>query len=169
MNNRLILILSLTILFTVSQAYGQIDPSNIYLFDLQKTSDTTFAFNNPRYITNFNSRGYNNQPSFVGNDQIYITVQYPGEKQTDLYLLDLETQEKIKVTDTPEGEFSPNLMPTRYQFSAVRQEINGRDTLQRLWQFPLDRLSNGKPVFKYLNKIGYYHWLNLFLCMPVSL
>ena len=139
---------------------GQIESSNIYLFKLQKTSDTTFNFNSPTYLTSFNPRGYNNQPSFIGNDQIYLSVQYPGDSQTDLYLLDLETQEKIKVTDTPEQEFSPNLMPTRYQFSAIRQEFSGRDTLQRLWQFPLDRLSNGKPIFKYLNRIGYYHWMN---------
>ncbi len=144
----------------ITLSNAQVEPANIYLFDLQKTSDTTFAFNNPRYITSFNPRGYNNQPSFVGNDQIYLSVQYPSDNQTDLFLLDLSSNEKIKVTDTPEQEFSPMLMPTRYQFSAIRQEFSGRDTLQRLWQFPLDRLSNGKPIFKYLNRIGYYHWIN---------
>ena len=141
-------------------AHAQVQPSNVYMFDMQRTSDTTYVFNNPQWLTYFNESGYNNQPSFFGMDKIYITVQEPGDNQTDLYELDLRNQSKSKVTETPEGEYSPQLMPTRYQFSAVRQEISGRDTLLRLWQFPTDRLSNGKPVFKYINGIGYYHWLN---------
>ncbi len=140
--------------------FAQLDPSNIYLFEMVPTSDTSFAFNNPKYLTYFNANGYNNQPAFIDDNRIYISVQVPGEPQPDLYELDLKAETKIKVTETVEGEFSPELMPTRYQFSAIRQEVGDRDTVLRLWEFPLDRLSNGKPIFKYLNKIGYYHWIN---------
>ncbi len=152
--------LLLVMLCVASFVHAQVEPSNIYLFDMTRTSDTTYAFNNPRWLTHFNETGYNNQPAFFDMEKLYITVQEPGDNQTDLYLLDLRTQTKVKVTETAEGEYSPALMPTRYQFSAVRQEISGRDTLLRLWQFPIDRLSNGKPVFKYINGIGYYHWIN---------
>lgn len=144
----------------IAKMHAQIEPSNVYLFDITQTSDTTFEFTNPRYLTNYNPRGYNNQPAFLNETELYITSQEPGNSQTDLYLLDMLSETKYKITETPEGEFSPNLMPTRYQFSAVRQEIVGRDTIQRLWEFPVDRLSDGKPIFKYLNNIGYYHWIN---------
>ena len=147
-------------ILAIQIANAQIEPSNIYLFDLRQTSDTTYDFLNPRYVTAFNPRGYNNQPAFLNETELYLSVQYPESNQTDLYVLDMRTNTKYQVTETPEGEFSPQLMPTRYQFSAVRQEIAGRDTLQRLWEFPVDRLSDGKPIFKYLNNIGYYHWLN---------
>ena len=152
--------LVMVVVCIASYVHAQIEPSNIYLFDMRRTSDTTYVFNNPQWLTYFNESGYNNQPAFFGLDKIYFTAQEFGENQTDLYELDLRNQTKCKVTETPDGEFSPQLMPTRYQFSAIRQEISGRDTLLRLWQFPTDRLSNGKPVFKYINGIGYYHWLN---------
>ena len=84
----------------------------------------------------------------------------PNESQTELYLLDLLKQTKVKVTETHEGEFSAKRMPDYYNFSAIRQELNGRDTLLRLWQFPIDRLDNGHPVFKYITNIGYYNWLS---------
>lgn len=147
------------VLFAASLS-AQIQPSNIYVFEMKKLSDTTYAFNKPRYLTSFNSNGYNNQPEFFDANKLYITAQLPFDNQSDLYELNLDNQTKVRVTETPEGEFSPKLMPTRYQFSAIRQEISGRDTLLRLWEFPMDRLSNGKPVFKYLNGIGYYQWLN---------
>ena len=152
--------LFLVVVCMAGYVHAQVEPSNIYLFEMRRTSDTTYAFNNPQWLTFFNESGYNNQPAFFGLDKLYITVQEPGDNQTDLYELDLRNETRCKVTETPEGEYSPQLMPTRYQFSAVRQEISGRDTLLRLWQFPTDRLSNGKPIFKYINGIGYYHWLN---------
>jgi hypothetical protein len=115
---------------------------------------------NPQYLTNFNPDGYNNHPNFFSEDELYLSVQSPYDPQPDLYLLDLNRKTRTRVTSTPSGEFSPARMPDYYNFSAVRQEIVGRDTFLRLWQFPVDRLTNGKPVFKYLNGIGYYDWIN---------
>ncbi len=141
-------------------AKAQIKPSNIFLFDVRQTSDSTFDFTKPKFLTEFNASGYNNHPSFFSNKELFISCRLPGESQPDLYALDLEQLTKTQVTKTPEGEYSPFRMPDFYSFSAVRMEIAGKDTVQRLWQFPVDRLSNGQPVFKYLNKIGYYQWLN---------
>ncbi len=141
-------------------AAAQLPKSNVYLFDLRQVSDSTFEFSKPRYLTHFNSRGYNNQPAFFSNNELYLSLQMPYESQPDLYLFDLDKKTKTKVTETVEGEFSPSRMPDYYNFSAIRQEFQGRDTLLRLWQFPIDRLSNGKPVFKYLTGIGYYNWIN---------
>jgi hypothetical protein len=142
------------------QAEAQLPKSNIYLFDVKQVSDSTYNFTNAKWLTQFNERGYNNQPSFFSPTQLYISVQTPNEDQSDLYMLDLNKKTKVKITETPEGEFSAKRMLDYYSFSAIRQEYTGRDTLTRLWQFPIDRLSNGHPVFKYLTNIGYYHWLS---------
>ncbi len=131
--------------------------SNIYLFDIQKKNEREIQFSNPVYLTEFNSRGYNNQPTFVSSGELFFTTQYPNEKQTDIYLLDLYRKTKSQVTQTLESEYSPSVTPDRFSFSAVRVEADGT---QRLWQFPVDRLSNGKPVFKYVNNVGYFQWLN---------
>lgn len=138
---------------------AQTPTSNIYLFDLNVKVDT-IEFVNPKYLTDFNASGYNNHPAFFSDDELYISSQLPTEAMPELYLLNLNDKTKTKVTSTIEGEYSPFRMPDYFSFSAIRQQVNGRDTLLQLWQFPIDRLGNGKPVFKYLTKIGYYYWIN---------
>lgn len=141
-------------------ALAQLPQSNIYLFQVKQVTDSLYEFTEPQYLTAFNPNGYNNQPSFFSNDELYISSQLPSMQQPELYLLNLKDQTKLRVTETAEGEFSPARMPDFYSFSAIRQEYLGQDTVIRLWQFPLDRLTNGKPVFKYLQGIGYYSWIN---------
>lgn len=139
---------------------AQLPQSNIYMFNMKQVSDSTFQFTQPKYLTHFNANGYNNQPVFFNAKDLYITVQEPNSNQSDIYLLDLDQGTKVKVTDTKASEFSPQRMPSYFNFSTIRQEVNGSDTILRLWQFPIDRLTNGKPVFKYITNIGYYRWLN---------
>ncbi len=144
--------------FSLTALSGQ--ASNIYMFDLNHPADTVFDFRNPRYLTSFNSEGYNNHPSFFDENVLYISSQKPGELQPEVYRLDLSNRTVAQVTQTQEGEYSPVRMPDYYNFSAVRMEFQGRDTLIRLWQFPIDRVTNGRPIFKYMPNIGYYCWLN---------
>ncbi|MEL6718285.1 MAG: hypothetical protein AAFP82_06190 [Bacteroidota bacterium] len=151
------LILLLSSLLIASTVFAQDVESNIFLFDIQKKSERDFAFKNPQYLTDFNPLGYNNQPKFFNSGEIYISVKEPNEEQTEIYQLNLYRKSKSKVTETAESEFSPTLMPDLFNFSAVRVEQNGD---QRLWQFPVDRLDNGKPIFKYVTNIGYHHWIN---------
>lgn len=139
---------------------AQLQTSNIYMFNMKQVSDSVFQFSNPQYLTAFNATGYNNQPEFFNNDELYITCQLPAMQQPELFLLNLKARTKIRVTETVEGEFSAQRMPDFFNFSAIRQEYVNRDTVVRLWQFPIDRLTNGKPVFKYLQGIGYYCWVN---------
>lgn len=155
---RPLLIVCSLLICTCLQAQ-QLPRSNVYLFDLLQT-DSSINLRNPQYLTSFNPNGYNNHPAFFSDSELYLSVQSPYEQQPELYLLDLTRKTKTRVTSTPAGEFSPARMPDYYSFSAIRQEINGQDTVLRLWQFPIDRLTNGKPVFKYLTGIGYYLWLN---------
>jgi len=140
--------------------FAQLPKSNVYLFQLDQKNDTLFELSKPQYLSNYNYKGYNNQPAFVNVNEVYMTVQLPGENQTDIFGFNLRERSKTQITSTREGEFSPQLMPDRYNFSCIRQEFSGVDTIQRLWQFPIDRLSPGKPVFKYVKNIGYYHWIN---------
>lgn len=155
-----ILLLVFVVVCSLEGQTQVIQKSNIYLFDLKIVGDTAIQFSKPRYMTNFNAQGYNNHPAFFGTNELYASVQMPNERQPDLYVFDLEKKTKTRVTQTAEGEFSPMLMPSGFSFSAVRQEFSPKDTTQRLWEFPMDRLSNGKPVFKYQNNIGYYFWIN---------
>ncbi len=149
------------LLFSAQQATLKAQSGNqIYLFDIIRSSDTTYTFSKPKLLTQFNPEGYNNQPSFFSDQEIYLSVRMAADNQTDIYAMDLDKKTLAQVTETREGEFSPKRTPDYYYFSAVRQEFINGDTIQRLWQFPIDRMSEGKPLFKYINNIGYYQWVD---------
>jgi hypothetical protein len=149
--------------FAVS-AWSQSAPlpkSNIYLFKVEQSeADGSLSFMEPRYLTAFNPNGFNNNPSFFSEKELYIASKEPSAAQADLYKLNLESKTRQQVTATPETEFAPEIMPGGYDFSAVRIEKDGRKEVYRLWQFPVDQLTNGKPVFKYIEGIQEYLWLN---------
>ena len=83
---------------------GQLQTSNIYMFNMKQVSDSVFQFSNPQYLTAFNAAGYNNQPEFFNNDELYITSQLPAMQQPELFLLNLQTRTKIRVTETVDEE-----------------------------------------------------------------
>ena len=152
----ILLLLALAVCFG-APAYAQ--KSNIYLFEIAQEGGN-IKLSKPRYLTGFNAQGYNSDPSFFSPNELYITVRQPQATQTDIYKLDLQTRSKTQVTATTESEYTPARMPEYYNFSALRQEREGRDSVLRLWQFPVDQLTNGKPIFKYLTGIKNYLWLN---------
>lgn len=138
---------------------AQISTSHVYLFQL-KTEGEALRLTSPKMLTSFNPIGYNNQPYWVSNEELYLTVRSLRDtSQTDIYALNLTKGTKMRVTATKESEYSPMLTPNAYFFSAVRVESDA-DRTQRLWQFPIDRLEKGKPVFPTIRNIGYYHWIN---------
>lgn len=133
--------------------------TDVYAFSMKKLNDTTYNFSNPRFLTNFNMDGYNNQPHFFKENELYLTVQFPDATQTDIFSLNLDNNELTQITATVEGEYSPTIMPDRNDFSAVRVEADGKST-QRLWKFPMNRSTMGEPVFKHIEGVGYHHWLS---------
>ena len=140
-------------------AQNDIPSTNIYLFEIDQENDTLFNFTNAKFLTNFNTDGYNNQPCFIRDNELLFSARTAGQNQNDIYLLDLEKGTKLQITKTAESEYSPILMPDKFHFSSVRVELDDNGT-QRLWRFPLSRQNNGKPVFDYLVDIGYHEWLD---------
>ena len=152
----------LVTIFCVQMSFGQIDlpPTQVYLLQMEK-ADSTFIFTKPQLLTSFNPGGYNNQPFFLTNQELLLTVGKEAEHQTDIYLLNLQRKSLLRLTKTPESEYSPKVTPDKLYFSVVRVETDAERT-QRLWKYPLDRKDKGRPVFRFLRGIGYYHWLDAF-------
>ncbi len=132
--------------------------SNILLFSLTKSADSTWRLDSPRFLNVFNRGGYNNQPNFFGNNELWLTAQFPKDTtQTDLIALDLLLKTQTFVTATPTtAEYSPTPMPGGKRFSAIRVEEDGN---QRLWSFPLDHSDNGRAEFPKIYNVGYHCWL----------
>ncbi|HRI58727.1 MAG TPA: hypothetical protein PK228_03365 [Saprospiraceae bacterium] len=139
-------------------AAQRLDHTDLLLFSMQKTADSMWQATAPRFLTAFNPHGYNNQPAFFSNNELYLTVQMAGDTtQTDIYALDVWVKTQTRITATPAtAEYSPTLMPGGRRFSAVRVEEDGN---QRLWSFPLDRSDNGRPEFPGILNVGYHCWL----------
>ncbi len=146
-------------IFSIWLSAQDIPQTNVYAFKMQQLSDTIYNFSQPRFLNTFNPNGYNNQPSFIDSNTLYLTVQFPNESNTNIYALDLSNNQKIQITATIESEYSPTLMPDKTYFSAVRVEVDGERT-QRLWKFPTDRSSMGEPVFRNIQEVGYHCWVN---------
>jgi hypothetical protein len=126
---------------------------DIFVVDVT-VSAGALEFGRPVNITN--RAGYDNQPSFLpGGQSILYTSQREGE-QTDIYRYDFKTGQSARLTATPEGEYSPALMPGGKFFSVIRVEA---DKTQRLWKFPL---AGGAPalVLPNLKPVGYHLWLD---------
>ena len=125
--------------------------TEVYLFDLvYENFRPTLA--NPQNISQ--NPGYDNQPAFLDNGLALFYASTRND-QTDILRYDLTTGAKTWLTDTPGSEYSPQMIPGKQAFSAVRLETDGT---QLLWQYPM---GPGVPeVLVPEVKIGYYAWLN---------
>jgi hypothetical protein len=133
--------------------------SDIFIVDLTKHHDfksgaDILKFGEPKKISEF--VGYNNQPFFMPDGQSILYTSNRN-KQTDIYRYDIKTGATTQVTNTPESEYSPTLMPDRKNISVVRVEADGKT--QRLWKFPL---AGGAPslVVEDIKGVGYHLWID---------
>ena len=150
--------LLLTLIIPISLfAQDPLPITNVFLFNYRQINDSSMVFYRPQMLTGFNQSGYNNQPAFFSNDEIYLSAQSSESSQTDIYKLNPVSKKKYRVTNTSTPEYSPTPMPDGKHFSVIRVESDGR---QRLWKLPLDRSSAGYPLLPDLTDIGYHFWLN---------
>ncbi|HMG75909.1 MAG TPA: hypothetical protein VK582_20580 [Pyrinomonadaceae bacterium] len=127
--------------------------TDIFVIDLTTKPGGKLKLGQPVKITNW--AGYNNQPSFLpdGKTILYTSIR---EKQADIYRYDLRAASTTQVTNTPESEYSPTLMPDSKSISVVRVEADGT---QRLWKFPL---AGGSPslILEKIKPVGYHLWVD---------
>lgn len=136
---------------------AQVPTTNIYLFDFEQDKND-IELSNPKFLTAFNSKGYNNQPSFFADDLLYLSSTYKGESNTEIIELDLRREEITRVTKTTQSEYSPTLTPDGKHFSVIRQK-NTEPMDQHLWQYPLDRSGEGEAIIDELTNVGYHSWI----------
>src|SRR5260370_19509054 len=126
--------------------------SDIFIVDV-KNGRGGMRLSQPVKITTF--VGYNNEPSFLpdGRSVLYTSIR---DKQADIYRYDLRNAATSQITNTPESEYSPTLMPDGKNISVVRVEADGT---QRLWKFPLN---GGQPslILEHIKPVGYHLWID---------
>ncbi len=99
--------------------------------------------------------GYDNQPSFTPDARAVLYTAIGADGQADIWRYDIKSRRAVRVTATPESEYSATVMPGGKRFSVIRVE---RDSTQRLWSFALDG-SDPRLVLSALQPVGYHVWL----------
>jgi len=100
--------------------------------------------------------GYDNQPFFLSNGRAFLYTSVHEDGQADIYRYDFDRKTSLRVTVTPESEYSPTPLPDRDGFSVVRVEA---DSTQRLWAFNGDG-SHPRLVLDSIKPVGYHAWAN---------
>ncbi len=100
--------------------------------------------------------GYDNQPSFGPDGSFLLYTSGRADGQTDIFQYDFSSGQISRVTETPESEYSPTVVPSGESFSVIRVEA---DSTQRLWSFDM---SGGNPsvVLEDVMPVGYHAWGN---------
>ena len=143
----------------VSMVHGQLPTTQIYTLDLRANEEKALV-SNVKYLSSFNPLGYNNQPSFIDRETLLITTNFNASGLTDVYQMDLATNQLTRITATEESEYSPTMMPDGINFSVIRQEVTDAKSIpQVLWSYPIDRSSGGDVEID-LTTIGYHSWLS---------
>lgn len=148
--------LSLLFLFSMS-TIAQLPNSNIYMLTMTKGGGK-LTIKDPVFLTNFNSTGYNNQPSFVSDDVVLFTTNYYSADQTEIAQFELFDETLTRITYTKESEYSPQKMSDNNEFSCVRVESD--KVTQSLSVYPMDGIGYAKRLLHNTNNVGYYSWIN---------
>jgi hypothetical protein len=98
--------------------------------------------------------GYDNQPFFLPDGRALLYTAIGSDRQADIYRYDIAAGRSVRVTATPESEYSPTPLPDGTGFSTVRVE---RDSMQRLWRFDS---AGGDPrvLLPAIKPVGYHAW-----------
>jgi hypothetical protein len=157
--SKIVALIAITVVCQATPTIAQLPNTQVYAFDLGRDG-AGFTFLRCKMLTAFNPVGYNNQPQWITNNELYLAVQFPNDtNQTDIWSLSLLNNVITRVTETPESEYSPTLMPDRRSISCVRVDAGGSST-QRLWSYPIDRSSSGADVLSLHPSVGYHTWLS---------
>ncbi len=130
--------------------------------DLPSTSVYSFSFikdaerlriKSASLLSGFNKGGYNNQPSFIDDNSLFVTTDYYGEK-TEIVKLDQYEKKIYRITKTVESEYSPILLSDQKNFAVVRVEKD--NTTQHLHSYPMHLEDKGKTVYDEIENVGYF-------------
>lgn len=146
-----------TVLIASQLGFAQLPATDLYMIHYSNV-DTQFNLKKVTYLSAFNPLGYNNQPHFIGLDELYISSDLYSAGKPEVIKLDLYSESIERMTISQESDFSPSPLPSGDGFSTVRIEQDG--VTQTLWAYDQNSFSSGARIFENVSTIGYYKWLS---------
>jgi len=158
MLKKMTFIISVVLLFILSpMSILSQQGTDIFLIKI-KSDGEKLIFADPVKINK--TEGYNNQPFFHPDG---ASIFYSSEvgSNTDIYRYNIETGKTTRLTDTPDSEYSPTVMPGGKQFSVIQlvTREGPRKGAQPLIAFSI---TGGQPELIYEDgeKVGYHAWID---------
>ena len=125
--------------------------SDIFVADVLVEAGHTTEIGAPRNVTS--RAGYDNHPWFTHDGTaLYYVAELEG--QTDVFSVDLQSLARRRVTNTPENEFSPMVLPNG-ELLVVRWAADMSDG--HLWLYSAAGQPLRAPVYD-VSRVGYYAW-----------
>ncbi len=121
------------------------------------SSDAGYNIRYPKFLSAFNSDGYNNQPSFLSDFTLYCTTNSSSNGSTEVVSLDLFEKKLTRITNTIESEYSPTSANKNF-FSTVRVAEDG--VTQNLVLYPKSMKGTPKMLFPEVGNVGYHEWIS---------
>ena len=142
---------AILVLGGASAVAAQNPESDIFVADVLVEAGHTTEIGVPRNVTN--RAGYDNHPWFSPDGTaLYYVAELDG--QTDVFSVDLTSLAVRRVTDTPENEFSPTLLPGG-ELLVVRWVADMSDG--HLWLYSAAGRPRRAPAYD-VSRVGYYAW-----------
>lgn len=149
----------LLFVLVIVQLYSQAPSSQIYSFKLQRPANGPWLVHTPKYLSGFNKSGYNNQPYFINEQELLLTVQEAGSNQTELYQLHLGNHSFQRLTQTTYSEYSPTITPDGKYISCVRVD-DPVTSIQRLYRYERNVVGRSNCPLPDIKNVGYHTWIN---------
>jgi len=145
------------IITAVQLGWSQLPATELFMINYSNV-DTQFNLKKVSYLSGFNPLGYNNQPTFIGLDQLYISSDVYSVGVPEVIKLDLYDETLQRITMSEESDFSPSPLPRGQGLSTVRIETDG--VTQTLWAYNDRDFNTGARILEDIANIGYYKWLS---------
>lgn len=151
--NHLLLALCLLLTLSVEAQPG----ADVYLLDLS-VSAGKMKLSNPKNISD--KIGYDNQPFFHPSEPLLYYVSSMPDKQTDVWSYNLRTGARTQLTQTPDSEYSPTVIPGSQYLSCIVQRASNGD--QDLVKYELKKPTNQSVILESqkVGKVGYQAWIS---------
>lgn len=153
-----------------SWTYGQLPNTHIYSCKIKDIYEQQWTVNNIQFLSSDNIDGYNNQPYFINEDELYIVQRTPSSTNTDVYHINLKTKVKQQITRTEGSEYSPRLHPENKEIITAVYVPETDSTQQHLIGINASSGMHDAVYLDHQGKVGYYRHVskNKWLCFLVA-
>lgn len=157
MKTNLISSIVIGLLLSLQGIIAQLPTTELFMVQFSNV-DTQFNLKRVSYLSSFNPLGYNNQPFFIGLDELYVSSDMYSVGKPEILKLNLFDETLERITMSLESDFSPAPLPNGAGLSTVRIEQDGET--QTFWAYDDRSFSTGARLLEEVSNIGYYIWLS---------